>query len=73
MTQLNHTPGAIKKGHMVNNYLTDTNDEAIVDFVKDDEELYEKAHEKFKDKAKKDDWWERYASCQNLSAKVCKT
>ena len=31
-----------KKGHMTNIYLTDSDEEAIVDFVKDHEELYEK-------------------------------
>ena len=29
-----------KKGHMTNVYLTDSDKEAIVDFVKDHEELY---------------------------------
>ena len=43
-----------KKGQMTNIYLTDLDEEAIVDFVKDHDKIYEKTHEKFKDKARKD-------------------
>ena len=32
-----------KKGHMTNIYLTDSHEEAVVDFVKDHEDLYDKA------------------------------
>ena len=39
---------------MTNIYLTDLDEEAIVDFVKDHDKIYEKTHEKFKDKARKD-------------------
>ena len=41
-----------KKGHMTNIYVTDSDEEAIVDFVKDHEELYDKTSEHFKDKSK---------------------
>ena len=41
-----------KKGHMTNIYLTDSDEEAFVDFVKDHEEFY-KTKEHFKDKARK--------------------
>ena len=54
-------------------YLTDSDEEGIVDFVKDHEELYDKTHQKFKDKARKDCLWGRCASSCNLSVKVCKT
>ena len=37
---------------MPNMYLTDTDEKAIVDFVKDHEELYAKTNEHFKDKAR---------------------
>ena len=40
-------------------YLTDTDNEAIVDFVKDHEELYEKHNGKFNEKARKN-LWERF-------------
>ena len=39
-----------KKGHMTNIYLTLSDEEVIVDFVKDHEELFDKIHGKFRDK-----------------------
>ena len=39
---------------MTNIYLMDLDKEAIVDFVKDHEELYDKTNEHFKDKARKE-------------------
>ena len=57
---------------MRNIYLTDSDEAAIVDFVEDHEELYDKTHEKFKEKARKDCFWEQYASNHNLSVKVRK-
>ena len=39
---------------MTNIYLTDSGKEAIVDFVKDHKELYDKMNEHFKDKARKE-------------------
>ena len=63
-----------KKGHMTNIYLTDLDQEAIVDFVKDhEEELFNKTNEYFKDKARKECLWERFANSCKLSVKVCKT
>ena len=41
-----------KKGHMTNVFLTDSDEEAFVDFVKDPEELYDKTSEHLKDKAR---------------------
>ena len=38
-----------KKGHMTNINLMDSGDEAIVDFVNDHKELYNKTNEHFKD------------------------
>ena len=58
---------------MTNIYLTDSNEEAIVDFVKDHEELYDKTNEHFQDKARKECLWEIFASSCKLSVKVCKT
>ena len=60
-----------KKGHMMNIYLTDSDDKAIVDFVKDYEELYFKTNEHFKDKARKECLWER--SANSCKQQVCKT
>ena len=62
-----------KKGNMMNIYLTDSDEKAIADFVKDREELYDRTNEVGKDKARKDCLWERFTSSHNLSAKVCKT
>ena len=39
---------------MRNIYLTDLDEEAIVDFVKDHEELYDMTNEYFKDKMRKE-------------------
>ena len=56
-----------------NIYLTYLEEEAIVDFVKDHQEHYDKTHKKFEDKARKDFLWERFGSSRKLSVKVCKT
>ena len=62
-----------KKGHMANFYITDSDEEAIVDFVKSHEGLYDKTNEHFKDQVIKNCLWERIASSRKLSVKVCKT
>ena len=58
---------------MTSIYLTDSDEEAIVDFVKDHEELYDKTNDHFKDKARKECPWEQFTNSQKLSVKVCKT
>ena len=58
---------------MTNIYLTDSDQEAIMDFVKDQEELYDKTNEHFMDKARKGCLWERFANSRKLSVKVCQT
>ena len=58
---------------MTNIYLTDLDKEAIVDFVKDHEELYDKTDEYFKDKARKKCLWKQFTNSHKLSVKVCKT
>ena len=50
-----------------NIYLTDSDEEAIVDFVKD-HKLYDKTSEHFKDKARKECLWERFANIRTLSS-----
>ena len=62
-----HLHSRQKKGHMINIYLTDSDEEAIVDFVKDHGELYDKTNEHFKDKARKECPWERFGKSQKLS------
>ena len=57
----------------MNIYLTDSDEEAIVDFVKDHEELNDKTNEPLKDKARKECLWQKFANSCKLSVKVCKT
>ena len=58
---------------MTNIYLTDSDKEATVDFVKDHKELYYKTNEHLKDKARKECLWEQFTNNHKLSVKVCKT
>ena len=62
-----------KKKHMTNIYLTNKDKEAIVDFVKDPNELYDKTNDHFMDKARKKCLCERFAKSCNLCVKMCKT
>ena len=57
-----HLQPRCKKGHTSYIYLTHSDEEAIVDFVKDHEELYDKTSEQLKDKATKDCLWQRFTS-----------
>ena len=43
---------------------------SLVDFVKDDEELYDTTNQHYKDKGRKECLLERFASCHKLSVKV---
>ena len=66
-------PSRYKQGHMTNVYLTDSDEEAIVDFVKEYKELYEKTSEHFKDKSREESVWVQFTKSRKLSVKVCKT
>ena len=59
-----------KKGYMTNIYLTDSDEEAIVDLVKDHKELYDKTSEHFKDKTRKEFLLEQFAKSGKLSVKT---
>ena len=59
-----------KEGHMSNIYLTDLDEEGIVDFVIDHKELYDKTNEHFKDKARKECLWDRFTNSSKMYAKV---
>ena len=48
-------------------FLSDSDEEAILEFVKHNAELYDKTHTKFKDKQRKEGFWERLAASRNLS------
>ena len=48
-----------KKGQMKSIFLSDSDKEAIVVFIKQHEELYDKTNDSFKDKQKKEGLWEQ--------------
>ena len=50
-------------------FLSDSDEEAIVEFVKQHEELYDKTNDSFKDKQKKERLWEQLATTRNLPVK----
>ena len=52
---------------------TDSDEEAIVDFVKEHEDLYDKTNKHLKDKARQECLCDRFTSSCKLSVKVCKT
>ena len=53
------TQSSQKKGQMKSIYLSDSDKEANVEFVKQHEELYAKTKDSFKDKQKKERLWEQ--------------
>ena len=56
-----------KKGQMKSIFLSDSDEEAIVEFVKQHEELYDKTNDSFKDKQRKERLWEQiHPRTQNL-------
>ena len=57
---------------MTSIFLSDSDEEAIVEFVKQHKELYNKTHRKFKDKQRKERLWERLAASRNLSVNTVK-
>ena len=61
-----------KKGQMKSIFLSDSDDEAIVEFIKQHEELFDKTNDNFKDKQKKEGLWEQVAATRNLSVKTLK-
>ena len=60
------------KGQMKSIFLKDSDDEAIVEFVKQQKELYNKAQDKFKVKHRKEGLWETVAASRNLSVNTVK-
>ena len=55
-----------KKGQMKSIFLSDSDEEAIMDVVKQHEELFDKTHTKFRDKHRKERLWETVAASRNL-------
>ena len=57
---------------MISIFLSDSDEEAIVEFVKQHEELYDNTNDSFKDKQKKERLWEQLAATRNLPIKTVK-
>ena len=53
-------------------FLSDSDEEAIVEFVKHHEELYDKTNDSFKNKQKKERLWEQLTAARNLPIKTVK-
>ena len=53
-------------------FLSDSDEEAIVEFVKQHEELYNKTNDSFRDKQKKERLWDQLASTRNFPIKTVK-
>ena len=58
VTDVESTQSRQKKGQMKSIFLSDSEKEAIMEFVKQHEELYDKTSDSFKDKQKKERLWE---------------
>ena len=61
-----------QKGQMKAIFLSDSDEEAIMKFIKQHEELYDKTNDSFKDKQKKERLWEQLAATRNLPVKTVK-
>ena len=57
-TDVESTQSRQQKGQMKSIFLSDSDEEAIVEFVKQHKELYDKTNDSFKDKQKKKRLWE---------------
>ena len=71
-TDAESTQSRQKKGQMKSIFLSDSDEEAILEFVKQHEELYDKTNDSFKDKQKKERLWEQLASTRNSPVKTVK-
>ena len=68
-TDVELTQSRQKKVQMKSIFLSNSDEEAIVEFVKQNEELYDKNNDSFKDKQKKEGLWEQLAATRNLPCK----
>ena len=55
-----------QEGHTNNIFLTASDEEVVVDFVKDDEELYDKTSKLLRDKARNECCQQSQAVCQGV-------
>ena len=72
LIQIESTQSRQKKGQMKLIFLSYSDEEAIMDFGKQHEELFDKTHEKFKDKQREERLWENVAASRNLPASTVK-
>ena len=61
-----------KKSQIKSIFLSDSDEEATMEFIKQHEELYDKTKDCFKDKQKKERLWEQLAATRNLPVKTVK-
>ena len=71
-TDVESTQSRQKKGQIKSIFLSDSDEEAIMEFVKQHEELYDNTNDSFKDKQKKERLWEQLAATRNLPIKTVK-
>ena len=71
-TDTESTQSRQKKGQMKPIFLSDSDEKAIVEFIKQHEELCDKTNNSFKDKQKKERLWEQLAASRNLPVKTVK-
>ena len=71
-TDVESTQSRQKKGQMKFTFLSDSDKVAIVEFIKQHQELYDKTNSSFKDKQKKERLWESFAATRNLPVKTVK-
>ena len=69
-TDAESTQSRQKKGQMKSIFLSDSDKEAIVKFVKQHKELYDKSNDSFKDKQKKERLWEQLAATRNFPSRL---
>ena len=72
-TDVESTQSRQKKGQMKSIFQSDSDEEAIMAFIKQHEDLYDKTNNSFKDKQKKERQWEQLASTRNLPMKTVKS
>ena len=71
-TDIESTQSRQKKGQMESISLSDSDEEAIMEFVKHHRELYDKTNDSFRDKQKKERLWETLAATRNLPLNTVK-
>ena len=71
-TDVESTQSRQKKGQMESIFLSNSDEEAIVEFVKQHDELYHKTNNSFKDKQKKERLEKSLAATRNLPVKTVK-